>query len=181
MGRDKGLIEIGEYSNFLKKTVRRIGILTEKVYVSLRVEQISEYSKYLPSESLIVDADIPVKGPLKGILSSWKFLEGKGFSEKSILFLPVDMPFVRIRTLKRLLDSFLFEDSGVFYRSKTGIEPICGIYSSHCLSDWFRSFETDAGGEFSLQKRLAKMTPKILTLPSEEEVYFRNINTGLDL
>lgn len=181
MGKDKGLIQIKEHSNFIKKTNRRIGVLTETVYISLRAEQIQEYSKYFPSESFIVDTDIPVEGPLKGILSSWKFLEENGISGKSILFLPVDMPFVKIRTLRRLLDSFLPEDSGVFYESRKGLEPLCGIYSSLCLSDWFRNLSSDATKEFSLQKRLAKMNPRILTLPEKEEIYFRNINSRQDL
>lgn len=186
MGEDKGLISIHQNSNFLIRTFKKLNILSKSIFISLREEQTDLYAKYIPKTAFILDKDLPIDGPLKGILSSYLYLKEKKISVPFIYFLPIDIPFVKLRTIKRLLDVYHTQTipiQGIFYKSNSGLEPLCGIYSSALLSEWTKTIFQDKTPEFSLQKRIKNMLPEpiILDLPSNEEYNFRNINSKKDL
>ncbi|WP_338091761.1 molybdenum cofactor guanylyltransferase [Leptospira meyeri] len=186
MGEDKGLISIHQNSNFLTKTFKKLNIFSKSIFVSIREEQTELYTKYIPKTSLIPDKALPVDGPLKGILSSYIYLKENKLSNDFIFFLPIDIPFFKLRTIKRLLDVYNTQTKpiqGIFYKSNSGLEPLCGIYSSAILSEWIKNIFLDKIPELSLQKRIKNLHPEpiILNLPSNEEYNFRNINTKKDL
>lgn len=186
MGEDKGFVPIGTDSHFLGQILKKLNGFSSSIYVSLRKEQADSYAKYLPKSSLILDHDLPVEGPLKGILSSYSYLKENNLLNDFIYVLPIDIPYIEEQTIKRLLDTFQEQGepvSGIFYKSKTGLEPLCGIYTTKTLSQWMDSLSLTGKHEFSLQKRIKNLEPKpiLIQLPSEEEINFRNINSKNEL
>ncbi|TGL40346.1 molybdenum cofactor guanylyltransferase [Leptospira perdikensis] len=186
MGEDKGFVTIGSNSHFLDQILKKLNGFTSSIYISLRAEQVESYVNYLPKSSLILDQNLPVEGPLKGILSSYLYLKKNNEWNDFMYVMPIDIPFVEDRTIKRLLDTFHGQQkpvSGIFYESKTGLEPLCGIYTTSTLSSWEKSLFVAGNQEFSLQKRIKSLDlqPILVKLPSEEEINFRNINSKNEL
>ncbi|TGM78179.1 molybdenum cofactor guanylyltransferase [Leptospira mtsangambouensis] len=186
MGEDKGMIPIHQNSNFLSRSFKKLNVFSKSIFISLREEQTDLYANHIPKTSFILDKDLPIEGPLKGILSSYLYLKENNLSNRFIYFLPIDIPFIKLRTIKRLLDVYRTQTTpiqGIFYKSNSGLEPLCGIYSSALLSVWTKTIFQDKNPEFSLQKRIRNMKPEpiILNLPSNEEHNFRNINSKKDL
>lgn len=186
MGEDKGFVPIGNNSHFLGQILEKLNHLSNSIFVSLRNEQAEPYSKFIQKTALIIDQDLPIAGPLKGILSSYIYLKEHNLLNDFIYVLPIDIPYIEERTIQRLLDTFqekLEPVSGIFYESKTGLEPLCGIYTRQTLSQWLASLSIPGKHEFSLQKRIKILEPKplFIKLPDEEEFHFRNINSKNEL
>ncbi|MBM9548000.1 molybdenum cofactor guanylyltransferase [Leptospira sp. 201903074] len=186
MGEDKGFVPIGNNSHFLGQILEKLNHLSRSIYVSLRIEQVDSYSKYIQRSALILDQDLPVEGPLKGILSSYFYLKENNLLNDFIYVLPIDIPYIEEKTIQRLLDTFQKKTepvSGIFYESMTGLEPLCGIYTTQSLSLWTTSLSLPGKQEFSLQKRIRSLDPKpiLIKLPSEEEINFKNINSKNEL
>ncbi|MDF3818393.1 molybdenum cofactor guanylyltransferase [Leptospira sp. 96542] len=185
MQQDKAFVKIGKNSTFLTRLLKKLKYFNGNIYFSLRQNQIQEYSELIQNPNFLVDQNIPAYGPLKGILSTYSYFSKKKNIEH-LFFLPVDIPFVKLRTINRLLQINLKSKTklpGVFYESSTGLEPLCGIYSMEVLSKWYNSIISKVTNDFSLQKRIICLNPKpyILKLPIDEEFNFRNINTKEDL
>lgn len=186
MGEDKGFVSITPDSHFLSQILEKLNAFSTSIHVSLRKEQLDSYAKYLQKSSLILDQNLPVEGPLKGILSSYLYLKENNHLKDFIFVLPIDIPFIEIKTIQRLLDKHHEQKapvSGIFYESHSGLEPLCGIYSTLTLSKWTESLSLPGTQEFSLQKRIKNLDPKpiLIKLPFEEEYNFRNINSKKDL
>lgn len=186
MGEDKGFVPIGPDSHFLSHILKTLNKFSTSLYVSLRKEQVDSYSKYIQKPSLILDKELTVEGPLKGILSSYIYLKENNLLNDFIFVLPIDIPFIEEKTIQRLIDTFKDQSRsipGIFYESNTGLEPLCGIYTTQTLSQWMASLSIPGKQEFSLQKRIKSLEPKpvLIKLPSEEEFSFRNINSKNDL
>lgn len=186
MGEDKSFVSITPDTHFLSKILEKLNAFSTSIYVSLRKEQFDSYAKYLQKSSLIFDQPLPVEGPLKGILSSYLYLKQNNRFNDFIFVLPIDIPFIEIKTIQRLLDKHHEQKapvSGIFYVSHSGLEPLCGIYSTLTLSKWTESLSLPGKQEFSLQNRIKNLDPKpvFIKLPSEEEYNFRNINSKKDL
>ncbi|EOQ98453.1 MobA-like NTP transferase domain protein [Leptospira wolbachii serovar Codice str. CDC] len=186
MGEDKGFVPITPNSHFLGHILEKLNRLSNSIYVSLRNDQVDSYSKYVQKTSLILDQEIPIEGPLKGILSAYLYLKENNLLKDFIFVLPIDIPYIEERTIKRLLDTLQEQRepvSGIYYESKSGLEPLCGIYTTKTLSRWIESLSIPGEHEFSLQKRIKNLEPKpvFLKLPSEEEFSFRNINSKNEL
>ncbi|EMY71122.1 molybdenum cofactor guanylyltransferase [Leptospira vanthielii] len=186
MGEDKGFVPIGPDSHFLSHILKTLNKFSTSLYVSLRKEQVDSYSKYIQKPSLILDKELTVEGPLKGILSSYIYLKDNNLLNDFIFVLPIDIPFIEEKTIQRLLDTIKGRSRsipGIFYESNTGLEPLCGIYTTQTLSQWMASLSIPGKQEFSLQKRIKILEPKplFIKLPDEEESSFRNINSKNDL
>ncbi|TGK79151.1 molybdenum cofactor guanylyltransferase [Leptospira noumeaensis] len=186
MGEDKAFIPIGKNSNFLTQLLNKLNEIDGSIYISLRNEQLEIYKPYTKETTLILDKDLPVEGPLKGILSSYLHLKEKKHLGDFIFFLPIDIPYVEEKTIQRLLETYDSNPkpiSGLFYTQESALEPLCGIYSKITLSQWTESLFLPGLHEYSLQKRILSLDPKpiFINLPLEEKISFRNINSKMDL
>ncbi|WP_165778810.1 molybdenum cofactor guanylyltransferase [Leptospira perolatii] len=179
MGEDKSFLRVRsnfDSKTFLQSVLQRVSFLCETVYISLRKEQVSDYLSAISPENLILDEELPLEGPLKGILSTYRFLKKNGTME-SILVVPVDMPLVRIRTLERLIREQVSSQIGVFYKTENQLEPLCGLYHSQTLDNLSRLLDSGRLSTFSPKELLEKLGPRLLELPENEKKFFRNVNT----
>lgn len=185
MGSDKGLLRLHGRS-YAETCMEPLAGVVEDVRVSLRKDQAERYRGLLPAASFVFDQDLPVGGPLRGLLSVLAALREDGLDtcNPGILALATDMPFVKSATLLALRETFLAhgDAAGIFYEMDGRVEPLCGIYTVSLL----RQMEQDVLGEagsgesqsiaFSLRHRL---TPypllRLPVLPGQRDE-FRNIN-----
>jgi molybdopterin-guanine dinucleotide biosynthesis protein A len=121
MGRDKALLPWND-ATLLDHAVARLGALCARVRVLSGAERRYE-DRGLPVET---DA-MPGAGPLGGIYTGLL-----GMGPGTGLFLGVDLPFVTVDLLRRLLELSAGHDA-VVPLSARGPEPLCAVYRSTCL------------------------------------------------
>lgn len=185
MGKDKAFLPIGDKSTFITKIIQKIKYFNEELYLSLRSEQVKDYSSLFSEDEIIMDQNIPVYGPLLGLLSTHLTLNKTNPDYNAIFVLPIDIPYIKLKTIDRILRHYHINSnsSGIFYQSSNGLEPLCSIYNHQTLDLWLKEIESNNKIEFSLQKKIESLDPQpiFLPLPKVEERYFRNINTEKDL
>lgn len=180
MGRDKSFLSLKSQKFFLLESYKKLKFLCKNVRVSIREDQIEEYSKHIDNEFLICDSIQDLEGPLQGIFSS--FLPFRNDPNiKSFLVLAVDLPYMRTKTLARLYSKKEMIGSGVFYRAEEGIEPLCGLYSSDYLRFLFQDFEKGSLDSISPKILVQRGNPSLLEIPEMEKSSFINLNSPEDL
>ena len=121
MGRDKALLAWNG-STLLDHAVARL----RAVCASVRI--LSGGERRYEDRGLPVETDaVPDAGPLGGIYTGLVAM-GQGTG----LFLGVDLPFVSVELLRRLLDLSSGHDA-VVPLSARGPEPLCAVYGAACL------------------------------------------------
>ena len=121
MGRDKALLPWAG-STLLDHAVARLGAVCTEVRMLSGAERRYE-DRGLPVETdAVVDA-----GPLGGIYTGLVAMAGQGTG----LFLGVDLPFVSVELLRRLLELSAGHDA-VVPLSARGPEPLCAVYGPAC-------------------------------------------------
>ena len=172
MGRDKGLI-----SQDSVLWVNRAGLLLQgidlPVSVMIREAQRTEYAAVvLPDFELLNDLDLPVGGPLKGLLSFHCL-----YPQNDVLVLPCDMPNLTTELLADLieyyvenpdLEAWVFENHGV-------LQPFPGIYSSRLLSSVFEKVQRNELSRHGLSHLLNAV--KTARKAVEDEFAFQNLNS----
>lgn len=190
MGRDKGLLRLHGRS-YAEICMERLAGVAEDVRVSLREDQAGAYRCVLPAASFVFDQDLPVGGPLRGLLSVFAALSEKGGEghNPGILVLATDMPFVKRTTLLSLKEAFLATSdvAGAFYELDGRVEPLCGIYTLALLRQIQQdALREDGSGErhgiaFSLRQRLEPYPLLRLPVLPKQRDEFRNVNRPEDL
>lgn len=185
MGEEKAFLPIGHRSNFLKKLIQKLNVFSKELYISIRSDQVSEYTSLFSKERVCIDQNFPIQGPLLGLLSSHFLFKQRESNYQAIFVFPIDIPFVKLKTIQRLINLYQKNPnvSGIFYQSISGLEPLCGIYHRQTLENWESEIHSKTKLEFSLQKKIRSICPQpeYISLPQEEEKFFRNINTKQDL
>ena len=170
MGRDKALLPWGG-TTLLDHAVARLRMACASVRILSGAERRYE-DRGVPVETdAVADA-----GPLGGIYTG---LLGIGAGPG--LFLGVDLPFVTVALLRRLLELCDGHDA-VVPQSPRGPEPLCAVYRSTCLEPIRRrlaagdlkatSFWGDVDVVHADEADLAGLGPL--------EDVFRNVNTPAD-
>lgn len=140
--------------------------MLEETYLSVRRDQ----------ERVFTDKVIPdafnAKGPLNGLLSAHK-----AFPDKAWLVLAVDMPFIRPRTITKLIEHRGKEMATAYVNSENGYpEPLMAIWEPHALQilmDHHKKGRDIYPSEF-LQRN------DIRTLEPGEDAVLFNVNTPSD-
>jgi len=170
MGRDKALLP-WEGATLLDHALTRLRGACPAVRILSGAERRYE------DRGVPVDADVvPGSGPLGGILTGLLRLgDGPG------LFLGVDLPFVPVSLLARLLDLAEGYDA-VVPLSPAGPEPLCAVYGSTCLAPVRRCLEA---GDLKMTSFWRDVdvrqagTDELAGFGPLDEV-FRNVNTPAD-
>jgi len=170
MGRDKALLPWNG-STLLDHAVARLRGVCGDVRI------LSGAQRRYEDRGLPVETDaVPDAGPLGGIHTG---LAGRG--QATGLFLGVDLPFVTVELLRRLLDLSVGHDA-VVPLSSHGPEPLCAVYRSTCLEPIRRRL---AAGE----RKATSFWPDVDVLQAGVEHLaglgplddlFRNVNTPAD-
>jgi molybdopterin-guanine dinucleotide biosynthesis protein A len=171
MGRDKALLPWGE-TDLLGHALARLRAVVPDVRI-------------LPgSEGRYRDRGAPVEvdrvmdaGPLAGVLAA---LEGA--AGRAGLVLAVDLPFVPVPLLSRLVELATDFDA-VVPVSPRGPEPLCAVYGPACLPPIRARL---AAGDLSVtglwsEVRLREVPPAELAAFGDPLQLFRNLNSPADL
>jgi molybdenum cofactor guanylyltransferase len=121
MGRDKALLPWGG-TTLLDHALARL----REACASVRI--LSGAERRYEDRGVPVETDaVPDAGPLGGIYTGLL-----GIGAGAGLFLGVDLPFVTVALLRRLLELSKGHDA-VVPQSPRGPEPLCAVYRSTCL------------------------------------------------
>lgn len=176
MGQDKGLI-----SSDSVLWVNKAGLLLQTVAlpvgVLIREAQRPAYTPEItPGFELLSDLDLPVGGPLKGLLS---FHER--YPQADVLALPCDMPNLSADLLRKLIDLYAEVPEAEAWVFEVGerLQPFPGIYSARLLAA-----VSEKVGSLNLHRHglIHLLTSsKTASRVDEEESAFRNFNAPSDL
>ena len=121
MGRDKARLEIGS-STLLERVIAAATPAVDELVLIAR--QAGDYADF----GLPVYADLhPDLGPVGGLYTALKRSPAP-----AVLLLPCDLPFITADFLRFLLDC-LGDHHAVVPRNDESLQPLCSVYTRHCL------------------------------------------------
>jgi molybdopterin-guanine dinucleotide biosynthesis protein A len=185
MGRDKGLLKIGDTS-WAQYIAGKLAPWQLPVVYSINCTQEEAYGDLIPREQLIMDA-LGLPGPLEGLFSVHA-----RFPDRDLLLLACDMPDLDAPTLQGIINAYRSGDPYDFYvyqedsPGKSFAQPFGGIYTSTGLTAASAGLTAvsiglaapgteDTAGDFSLQSLLNMGKTK--RLPIDRVEVFRNYNS----
>lgn len=177
MGQDKGLIKQDSLTwiNRAGMLLQSVGLL---VSIMVREAQRADYAtEILPDFELLTDLDLPVGGPLKGLLSFHRY-----YPDSNVLVLPADMPDLTIEVVHELREFHeLKPDADAWvYAQENCLQPFPGIYASWLLAAILEKVARQELTRFGLLSLLeaAKTARKVFEGPS---TILKNYNHPQDL
>lgn len=176
MGKDKALLQHQGYY-WAQLACHKLQALELEVVLSVNEQQVVAYNTLLPYPLLTDNNDIPVHGPLKGILSTHC-----QYPREDLFVLACDMPCMHTDVLQQLLASFTTHPSPVtLYAIDGRPEPLCGIYTAKSLQQLYQLANQHSLHKHSMQYALSTLNAVPARLPKEWEPYFTNMNQPEDL
>jgi molybdopterin-guanine dinucleotide biosynthesis protein A len=158
MGQDKALLPFGGYKTLSEFQQERLSKLFKKVYISAKENKFD-------FDVNVIEDRYKESSPLVGIISVFETLK-----VDTIFILSVDAPFVNHEVIDKLIHSNNKFDA-VIAKSKSGIQPLCGVYKRSVLS---------IAQEHLKEKnhRLQSLFKKVNTqfVPFEDDTLFLNLN-----
>lgn len=181
MGKDKAFV--GKSKPFIQTILRRLHFVDhKKLFVSIRWEQFHRYKEILPGLNYIIDHNLTGEGPMRGILTTFNYFRKMKIDFQHIVFLSVDIPYVRLKTINRLLQN---RNTGIgsFFIHDNIIQPFWGLYSRELLESWNHDYSEGRLNGFSIIKNLYPIQHRlnIIELPPKEMPFFKNFNSPEDL
>ncbi|WP_073200872.1 molybdenum cofactor guanylyltransferase [Gracilibacillus kekensis] len=156
---------------FYQKAIQLIKPLTDHIYVVKRLEQ--QITVESAKISVITDIDqYKGAGPLAGIYSAMQKATSEWF-----LVLPVDTPLMKESILSEIIKCRSIDCEAVIPRVNDQLQPLVGLYHARAMQVIQQQLKTN---KRSMHQLLAKLAVKYVDFPSEEGVFFANINTEED-
>ncbi|MDO6431241.1 molybdenum cofactor guanylyltransferase [Flavitalea sp. BT771] len=127
MGRDKGLM-LREGVPWARHMADKLSPFHLPVVFSINASQVDAYSAFVPAAALVTD-NVPVSGPLKGLLSVHEQFPGT-----DLLLLACDMLDVDGPTIGHLIASYGAGGYEFYaYQESTFFQPLCAIFTAAAL------------------------------------------------
>jgi len=158
MGRDKALLPFANAPTLSAYQYKRLQDLFEKVYLSAK-ENKFDFPAQLISDTYTESS------PLVGIASVFETLD-----EEEVFILSVDAPFVEETVINALMEEKGGADA-VIAKSKSGRQPLCGIYKRTVLPF---ARENIAADDHKIENLLKKVHTKFVAF--EDDSFFLNLN-----
>jgi molybdopterin-guanine dinucleotide biosynthesis protein A len=158
MGRDKTLLPFSGYRSLSEFQYARLGKLFQTVYIS------AKNNKFDFQAHLIEDL-YEVASPLVGIISVFESLDAE-----EVFILSADAPFVDKTVIYTLIKNRGDHDA-VIARTKSGKQPLCGIYRRSVLSAAQENFKAD---DHRIGNLLNRVNTKFIFF--EDDAAFSNLN-----
>lgn len=158
MGEDKALLPLSSYDSLSLYQYEKLNPYFKKVYIS------SKTDKFNFNANLILD-----KGSIFSPVVALKTIFESLNNEKRIFIITVDTPFVKIDTMKKIIDNSSNYDITVAQTEKT--HNLCGVFSTSCLSIIDEMLNNDI---HKVGYLLNKCNTKIVQFNDEDE--FLNLN-----
>ena len=159
MGRDKSLLPFAGYESLSLYQQSRFLPYFKTVYIS------SKTDKFDFDANVILDR-YEVSSPLVGIVSVFETLA----TVEKVFILSVDAPFVSMEIIDRLYDAAEGYDA-VIAKTKSGRQPLCGLYKRSVLSSAKDNLEKN---DHRIGNLLEKVNTKVVFF--EEDGAFANLN-----
>ena len=178
MGTDKGMIKL-HANTWAQSAVDKMLLLKLKVVLSVNPTQYQDYLSVFKEEQLIKDnAELPVKGPLAGVLSVHV-----QYPDDDLFVLACDMPLMETVMLNELLLAALkYTENEAFIFSNEGQpEPLCAIYTAKGLSAVLQLLKANKLPRHSMKFVLEHISTISIALAEEQKKYFRNFNAHAEL
>jgi molybdopterin-guanine dinucleotide biosynthesis protein A len=158
MGQDKALLPFGGYETLSEFQQVRLSKLFKKVYISAK-------EKKFDFNANVIEDNYKESSPLVGIISIFETLKAD-----KVFILSVDAPFVNKEVIDRLINTNNRFDA-VVAKSKSGTQPLCGVYKRSVLSI---AKEHLTEGNHRLNSLLKKVDTQLV--PFEDDELFLNLN-----
>ncbi len=175
MGRDKGLIA-QDSTLWVNRAGKLLQSVELQVSVMIRQVQRTAYEKVvLPEFELLTDLNIPVGGPLKGLLSFHQL-----YPEDDVLVLPCDMPNLTPGLLVELIGFYHRKPDyeAWMFKNQKFMQPFPGIYSARLLNHTLDKIQKKVLFRHGLKYLLS--TSKTAFISVDKEAAFRNFNSPSD-
>ncbi len=178
MKTDKGLLQQDGIA-WARHARNKLQALNLSVYLSVNESQRAAYTSLLPEAPLVFDnPDLPVHGPLNGLLSA--HLQ---FPEKAIVLLACDLPDLPERMVDQLLKHFIQYPfpPAICYSMNQLPEPMCSIFHPDTLKEIYNRAILNKLEKFSMRYILDSFGSQVIELAISEQVFFKNYNSPADL
>src|SRR5437763_2151404 len=138
MGRDKATMKF-EGEPLWRRQMQLLRALDpQKLFVSARTKP-----EWLPDDAGLLVDDPPSRGPLSGLTKALAAMR-----TTHLIALAVDMPFMTVAELRKLLDDAL-ENRGLVRVIGKWAEPLAAVYPARATSDFKTALASE---DFSLQR-----------------------------
>jgi molybdopterin-guanine dinucleotide biosynthesis protein A len=162
MGRDKALLELHGVT-LVEIALRKLRAVCEDVAIAGGSAELARFGRVIGDET-------PGMGPLGGVVAA---LEQSRYERN--LILGVDMPFVPVKVLEKLVE--LGGREMVLLAEADGyVQPLCGVYSRSALPGLRREL---GAGRLKLKDAIKAVGGDAYVRIGEES-WFRNLNTPDD-
>lgn len=170
MGRDKATMKFEGETLWRRQMQLLRALELQKFFVSARTKP-----EWLPDDAELLLDDPPSRGPLSGLTKALTEMR-----TTHLLALAVDMPFMTVAELRKLLE-LATENRGVVPVIGERPEPLAAIYPAQIAEDLKMAL---AGDDFSLQRVVVNlmMNHKIAVRPVAREAVdlYRSLNAPGD-
>lgn len=172
MGTDKGLLKEADIT-WAELAASKLETLHLPVVVSVNKQQ-PAYQTLFPKERLVIDRDdLPLKGPLLGLLSVHLQFPGT-----DLFVLACDMKDMRTTLLEGLREEYLLKTHEAYvYSTPEKHQPLCGIYTAHALKKINGLFEAKQLKRHSMMAVLETLNTKFVSIKAEDLPAFTNYNS----
>jgi molybdopterin-guanine dinucleotide biosynthesis protein A len=160
MGTDKALLKL-QGETLAARGVRKLREVCAEVSIAGGAPELRDLARVISDGS-------PGCGPLGGIVAA---LEQSACEWN--LFLAVDMPFVPVEALRRLLFAAGGGATVVLAEAEGRVQPLCGVYSRSALPGLKRELEA---GRLKVKDAVAA-SGEVANVRFERLDWFRNLNT----
>jgi len=169
MGRDKATMEFDGRPLRQRQLELLRALGPEKIFVSARTKP-----AWLPGNFELLLDDPPSRGPISGLTKALAAI-----ATTHVIVLAVDMPFMTVGELERLL-ALVTEDRGVVPLIGDRAEPLAAIYPATAAADFRAAL---AGSDWSLQSIVPKLAEagKVRLWPVPDPSLYRSVNEPGDL
>lgn len=179
MGSDKGLITTAGGISWVQRAFDIATQVCTQVVVSVNREQLTSYRAILAPYLLIADdAQLPVKGPLLGLLSAHQ-----QYPEDDLLLLATDMIQMDVVVLGALLEQHhTYPGREVYlFMNERFAEPLCAVYTAPALGRLLEHYRTGQCNRWSMKYMLSELDVHTCPLPPAWKPFFANVNTKEEL
>lgn len=178
MKTDKGLLQ-QDGTAWALTARNKLQALNLSAYLSVNESQGAVYTSLLPEAQLVFDnPDLPVHGPLKGLLSAHI-----KFPKQAIVLLACDLPDLPERMAEQLLKQFNQYPfpPAICYSINQQPEPMCSIFHPDTLKEIYNRAILNKLEKFSMRFILDRFGSQVIELAISEQVFFKNYNSPADL
>jgi len=163
MGEDKALLPFANFTTLTEFQYSRLSKIFSHVYISCKDKNKFDFQAAF-IEDIVTDSTY---APTVGFISSFEQLKCDSFFAIS-----VDAPFIDESTIQTILQNDSLTNDATIAKTKSGLQPLCGIYHRSLLYDFKHMQKND---NHKLGRLLKDSKSSFIYFENDEK--FLNLNT----